>query len=140
MNFKLWAIIFFVLIFGCTQTERIVEPDNNNNNNNVVELIETNNKLVNCEENKRYSELQLNIERNKLKELQLVYNNLNTDFYNCYMANFCFNYPQNCLNYLKVDLSIKEVQDFYSRECDSASRDWDKYMSYDTEVNESNDK
>jgi type VI protein secretion system component Hcp len=92
------------------------------------------NKLIACEENKKYVELQLNIERNKNKELQNVYNNLNTDFYNCYMANFCYNYPEDCVEYLEIDLSIQEIQDYYFRECDSASRDWEKYASYDTEI------
>jgi len=50
------------------------------------------------------------------------------------MANFCYNYPEDCVEYLEIDLSIQEIQDYYFRECDSASRDWEKYASYDTEI------
>jgi len=121
------VLITIILLLGCTQQSESIPQENN-------DLIDSTNKLIACEENKKYVELQLNIERNKNKELQNVYNNLNTDFYNCYMANFCYNYPEDCVEYLEIDLSIQEIQDYYFRECDSASRDWEKYASYDTEI------
>ena len=94
--------------------------------------LKTNLSLTN--EAKVFAEKQVLVQRQDLNTLRSVYSDLWTDATSCYWANYCLYYEDSCLNVLG-DLwegyTAKEIHIANSDYCESMSRDWERYQSFD---------
>jgi hypothetical protein len=101
-------------------------------------IVEENNSLkldlVKASEAKIFAEKQVLVQRQDLNALRSVYSDLWTDATSCYWANYCLYYEDSCLNVLG-DLwegyTAEEIHIANSDYCESMSRDWERYQSFD---------
>jgi len=130
------GLVFLILLFGCIEPEVQGELDGLKFKVSALEsdLLAANNKIIELQEDSKYGVEELRKARDKKRELQLVYNSLNGDFQSCYFANFCFSDPVGCVQYFDDGYSAAENHKYYSNLCSAASRDWSKYVGYDTDL------
>jgi len=130
-----------VLFAGCTETS---EPTDNTIQElqtklDVSEkvLTEANNKIIELQENAKYSTEELRKARLEKTELQEVYNDLFLDTTTCFYANYCLYNEEACL-YTLGDLypgmSAREIHYMESDWCDGMYRDWGKYQEHDSSI------
>jgi len=139
----LFAIIIltFAFLMGCTETtppETIKKAFADGAYSREIEISELNTKIIELQETNEYLRKQSETIKTNNADLQETYNNLFTDAVNCYWANYCLYFEEDCVESLKdgyVGWTAQEIHRANSDECDMMIRDWDKYYSHDTSVN-----
>ena len=100
-------------------------------------LVQANSKIIELQENAKYSTEELRKTRLDKEDLQLVYNDLFTDAVACYYANLCSYDEWGCVESLKdiyVGYSAKELYIMESDWCDGMYRDWETYQEHDSSI------
>jgi len=101
------------------------------------EINELNSRVIELQENAKYSTEELKKTRLDKEDLQLVYNDLFTDAASCYYANYCLYYEEACLETLGSlypGYSALEIHYMESDWCDGMYRDWEEYQLHDSSL------
>ena len=153
MNQKDWTIgvliiIFIVLIVGSFIVFNIKDSEQDILEEKIFglqKLVQENESLIKegqgFLEAKNDCDKRYIVKRDELEEIQGVYSDLFTDASSCYWANYCLYNEVGCVEALGQFFPGDDYLDIHIAEsnfCDEMYRDWDKYQSFDVELNGGN--
>ena len=132
------CVLVLIILFGCVEPTEEIDYDSI-----IVEketqLAVANLKIIELQESTEYLRKQKETAENKFDDIELVYSDLFTDASTCYYANLCSYDDWACVESLKDLYPGYTADELYVMEsdwCDGMIRDWEKYQSYDYELNE----